>query len=234
MKEIISSLLRQKVGGITDSQCEKFCDYAQFLVSENEKYNLTALTSPEDVALKHFVDSVVSLSLGFEPKEGESVIDVGSGAGLPGIPLKIMRPEISLAVLDSTEKKVVFMKQAAERIGYSVGAVAARAEEAASRPDMRDSFDYAVSRGVAALNVLCELCMPFVKVGGVFLAYKGKSGEEELDAAKSAIKALGGKTERVEKLSTDGGDRTLIFIRKFSPTPSAYPRQYAKIKKKPL
>lgn len=234
MKEIISSLLRQKVSGITDAQCENFCSYAEFLVAENEKYNLTALTSPEDVALKHFVDSVVSLSLGFEPKEGDTVIDIGSGAGLPGIPLKIMRPEIALTVLDATEKKVNFMRQAAERMGFSVGAVAARAEEAAIRTDMRDSFDYAVSRGVAALNVLCELCMPFVKVGGVFLAYKGKSGEEELDAAKSAIKTLGGKTERVEKISTDGGDRTLIFIRKLSPTPSAYPRQYAKIKKKPL
>lgn len=234
MTEKIREILLASGFGISETECDAFCRYAEFLVSENEKYNLTALTGAEDIAEKHFLDSLLSLKHGFEPPEGASVIDVGSGAGLPGIPLKIVRRDLKLTVLDATEKKVRFMSEAARIAGFEVNAVAARAEEAAARPPMREGFDCAVSRGVAALNVLCELCLPFVKVGGVFVAYKGRSAREELAAAENAVKTLGGEAERVEMTKLGDAERGLIFIRKVRPTPEQYPRSFGKIKKKPL
>lgn len=231
MKEKITKLLL--ASGVSEAHAAALCGYAEFLVSENEKYNLTALTEPEDIAVKHFLDSLLPLRFGLLP-EGASVIDVGSGAGLPGIPLKIVRPDLELTVLDATEKKVAFMREAALRAGVGVSAVAARAEEAAAKPPMRGGFDIAVSRGVAALNVLCELCLPFVRVGGAFVAYKGRGADDELAAAKNAVAVLGGEVERVERAELGGAERALIVIRKAKPTPEAYPRAFARIKKKPL
>ena len=230
MRETVKEILL--AGGVAAAQAEALCDYAEFLVSENEKYNLTALTAPEDVAVKHFLDSLLPLKFGFPP-HGASVIDVGSGAGLPAIPLAVARPDLEVTALDATEKKVAFIERAAQVAGVSVTAIAARAEEAA-KPPLRGSFDCAVSRGVAALNVLCELCMPFVKVGGVFLAYKGRGADAELSEAKNAIAVLGGEVERVERAGLGEAERALVFIRKVKPTHDVYPRAFAKIKKKPL
>ena len=231
MREEITGILL--ADGVTEPQARALCDYAEFLVSENEKYNLTALTAPEDVAVKHFLDSLLPLRFGLLP-EGAKLIDVGSGAGLPGIPLKVARPDLAVTVLDATEKKVAFMREAAGKAGVEISAVCARAEEAAAKPPLREGFDVAVSRGVAALNVLCELCMPFVRVGGAFIAYKGRGADEELAAAKNAIAVLGGEVERVERAPLGDAERALIVIRKVKPTHPVYPRAFAKIKKKPL
>ena len=230
MREEIKRILLG--GGVPAEQAEALCDYAEFLVSENEKYNLTALTAPEDIAVKHFLDSLLPLKFGFPPG-GAKVIDVGSGAGLPAIPLAVARPDLDVTALDATVKKVAFIEKAARVAGVKVAAVAARAEEAA-KPPLRGNFDCAVSRGVAALNVLCELCMPFVKVGGVFLAYKGRGADAEIAEAKNAIAVLGGEVERVERAEIGGAERALVFIRKVKPTHDVYPRPFAKIKKKPL
>lgn len=231
MRERITGILL--ASGVTEEQARALCDYAEFLVSENEKYNLTALTAPEDVAVKHFVDSLLPLRFGLLP-EGAKVLDVGSGAGLPGIPLKIARPDLDVTVLDATGKKVAFMREAAGKAGVSVSAVCARAEEAAAKPPLREGFDVVVSRGVAALNVLCELCLPFVRVGGAFVAYKGRGAEDEIAAAKNAIAVLGGKLARVERAPLGDAERALVVIKKIKPAPDAYPRAFAKIKKKPL
>ena len=231
MRERIKEILL--AAGVAEAQAEALCDYAEFLAGENEKYNLTALTAPEDVAVKHFLDSLLPLRFGLLP-ECAKVVDVGSGAGLPGIPLKVARPDLDVTVLDATEKKVAFMREAAGKAGVSVSAVCARAEEAASKPPMREEFDAAVSRGVAALNVLCELCLPFVRVGGVFVAYKGRGADEELAAAKNAIAVLGGRLARVERAPLGDAERALVVIEKIKATPAAYPRAFAKIKKRPL
>lgn len=231
MREKINEILL--AAGLTEAQARALCDYAEFLAEENEKYNLTAISSPEEVAVKHFLDSLLPLRFGLLP-DGAKLIDVGSGAGLPGIPLKVARPDLDVTVLDATEKKVAFMRSAAGKAGVSVSAVCARAEKAALKPPLREGFDAAVSRGVAALNVLCELCLPFVRVGGVFVAYKGRGADEELAAAKNAIAVLGGEVERVERATLGDAERALILIRKAKPTHPVYPRAFAKIKKKPL
>lgn len=231
MREEITAVLL--AAGVTEAQARALCGYAEFLAEENEKYNLTAISSPEEVAVKHFLDSLLPLRFGLLP-DGAKVIDVGSGAGLPGIPLKVARPDLDVTVLDATEKKVAFMCEAALKAGVTVSAVCARAEEAALKPPLREGFDVAVSRGVAALNVLCELCLPFVRAGGVFVAYKGRGADGEIAAAKNAIAVLGGKLARVERAPLGDAERALVVIEKVKPTPEAYPRAFARIKKKPL
>lgn len=231
---IIKDVLEKEIPDITGEQISAFEKYADFIVTENAKYNLTAITEPGEMAYKHFADSVLPLKFGNEFDGKVKVLDIGSGAGLPGIPLKIMRPVMDLTVLDATAKKVAFMTSACELIGADVIPVTARAEEAAAEGKYREKYDVVVSRGVAALNVLCELCIPFVKKEGLFVAYKGKSADEELADAKNAIHKLGGKVERTEKVSTAAGERQLIYIRKIVKTPDEYPRQFGKIKKKPL
>ena len=169
-----------------------------------------------------------------ELNAGDRVIDVGTGGGFPGIPLLIARPEIELTMLDSTGKKLAFVSQSVEELGLSANVVHARAEEA-GRGELRESFDFAVSRAVAAMNVLCEYCLPFVKVGGTFCAMKGAKGSEELGCAEKAIAVLGGETEKTESfILPDGGERVLINVKKISHTATKYPRPSAQISKKPL
>lgn len=195
--------------------------------------NLTAITDPEGIAVKHFADSLTALRM-IDLQPGTKVIDVGTGGGFPGIPLLIARPEIKLTMLDSTGKKLAFVSQSVEELGLSANIVHARAEEA-GQGELRESFDFAVSRAVAAMNVLCEYCLPFVKVGGTFCAMKGAKGAEELDCAGKAIATLGGKTQKTETLILpDGGERVLINIKKISHTATKYPRPSAQISKKPL
>ena len=221
---------------LSPETAEKFDTYAARLVEWNEKINLTALTAPRDIVWKHFADSLSAAPT--LPKTPFSLIDVGTGAGFPGVPLALVRPELKLTLLDSLQKRLTFLDELCKELGIPVTLVHARAEDGGHDPALREQFDVATARAVANLPVLCEYCLPFVKVGGQFLGMKGPSGDEELSAAKSAVKKLGGKTAQVKTLTLDTAgepfDRTLIFIDKIAETPSAYPRPAAKIKKSAL
>ncbi|MBQ8057403.1 MAG: 16S rRNA (guanine(527)-N(7))-methyltransferase RsmG [Ruminococcus sp.] len=231
-------LLEQaKLSGIelNDEQVVKLTRYYELLIEWNEKMNLTALTEPVDVALKHFCDSILLLSYADIPKHS-SLIDVGTGAGFPSVPIKIVRPDIKLCLLDSLNKRLTFLNEVVSELGLSdVKIVHARAEDGAKKAELREKFDFATSRAVAQLNVLSEYCLPYVRVGGAFLAMKGKYSEEEISNAKSAIKTLGGKTVKVDTYNlADTSERTIINIKKISPTDKRYPRTSAKIKSKSL
>ena len=205
---------------LTGEQLDQLDAFAQILVDYNQKVNLTAITDPEGIEDKHFLDSLLFAS---QPEVAGKMVDVGAGAGFPGIVTKIYKPELELTLMEPTGKRVEFLKFAKER-----------AEEAA-RKAWREQFDLASARAVAALPMLAEYCLPLVKVGGSFLAMKGASGEEELAAARGAIRKLGGEYKETRTLHLPGGDtRTLILCKKISQTPTAYPRNGGKIAKSPL
>lgn len=213
---------------LTDAQVTQFCRFGQALIEKNKVMNLTAITEPQAVAKLHFADCLALLQAAdFRSK---SVIDVGCGAGFPGVPLKLGEPSIELTLLDSLQKRVAWLRETLGDMGVQAQCVAARAEEYAAR----EQFDFAVSRAVARLNVLAELCLPFVKVGGCFLAMKAAAAEEELSEAKRAVKMLGGKLERTFEYEIDGACRRVLIFRKTCPTPAQYPRRFAKIKQQPL
>ncbi len=220
---------------LTEEQVSKLTRYYELLIEWNEKMNLTALTEPEDVALKHFCDSILLLKYADIP-EGSSLIDVGTGAGFPSVPIKIVRGDIKLCLLDSLNKRLTFLSEVVSELKLcDVEIVHSRAEDGAKKAQLREKFDFATSRAVAQLNVLSEYCLPYVKVGGSFLAMKGKYSEEEIANAKSAIKTLGGKTVKVDTYNlADSSERTIINIKKLSNTDKRYPRTSAKIKSKPL
>lgn len=236
---MFNDILRQKAtqSGIdlTDKQIESLKIYYELLIEWNEKMNLTAITEPQDVALKHFCDSILLLSYADIP-QNSYLIDVGTGAGFPSIPVKIVRPDIKLCLLDSLNKRLVFLKEVVDRLSFNdVQIVHSRAEDGARNAQLREKFDFATSRAVAQLNVLSEYCLPYVKVGGAFVAMKGKYSEEEIANSKNAIKTLGGKIEKVDTYNlVDSSERTIINIKKVSKTEKAYPRTPSKIKSKPL
>lgn len=213
----------------------KLCIYKELLKEWNEKINLTAITDDEGIAIKHFLDCLV-LQKYVDIKSGAALIDVGTGAGFPGLVLAAARSDISVTLLDSTGKKLKAVLDIAENMGLkNVTVLHARAEEAAKSADYREKFDYATARAVAGLNVLCEYCLPFVTLGGSFVSMKGAAAHEELDSAKNAIAVLGGKTESVNTFTLDGcGERSIIKIKKISQTSPKYPRASAKIAAKPL
>ena len=219
---------------LDDTAIERLCVYHDLLLEWNEKINLTALTDPGDVALKHFADSLLLLRY-CDIKKGARVIDVGTGAGFPGLVLKIARPDLRLSLLDSLKKRLVFLQTVCEAIGFDdVSLIHSRAEDG-SRTELRDSFDVAVSRAVAAMNTLCEYDMPYVRPGGRFIAMKGKDADSELDAARNAIESLGGKLIRKHDfILRDAGERSIIEIEKIAPTPERFPRKSKAIKNKPL
>lgn len=207
--------------------------YYETLTEQNKVMNLTAIEGEADSARLHFLDSAALLTLC--ELRGKRVIDVGSGAGFPGLALKIAQPEMDLTLLDSLDKRVKFLQSTCEALGFDdVRCVHARAEEAPA--DFRQGFDLAVSRAVARLNLLAELCLPFVKTGGLFVAMKGPGAAEELAEARTAIRTLGGEVERVAEYTIPGTDvtHTAILIRKTADTPKRYPRRWAQIKKQPL
>ena len=219
-----------------------FLRYFELLVERNRVMNLTAITEPEEVFRKHFLDSAILWSELEKAviclPEPCSVIDVGTGAGFPGVPLKIVKPEISLTLLDALQKRIGFLKEVAETLDLQgVTLVHSRSEDAAKpgKP-FREQYDLAVSRAVSQLNVLSEYCLPFVRVGGLFAAYKSADCEEELHAAAHALEVLGGSIEQVLSYSLPGSDigRSLVVIRKVRPTPEAYPRKAGKPEKKPM
>ncbi len=225
------------LGSLLDKKkSELFYLLTERMLEENEKYNLTAITEPEKIILNHYADcALLSAKLG----KGAKIIDVGCGAGFPTIPLAIVREDLSILAMDSTAKRINYVSETSALLGLkNVTAVAMRAEDAARLIDYREKFDFATARAVAEMRVLCELCLPFVKVGGEMLAMKGKNAEFELSGAKRAISLLGGGDASFESVTLTGGDEEfshpIIKIKKKMKTPSTYPRPYAQISKKPL
>ena len=211
-----------------------FESYYLFLKKRSQSVNLTAITDAEDVARLHFLDSIALLNAA--PFNFSRTVDIGSGAGFPGLALKIAEPSIDLTLLDSTGKRIDFLSELCSLLGLNVSCVHARAEEAARAPDMREKYDIAVSRAVARLNVLCELCLPFVRIGGLFAAMKGVCSDDELSEAYTSISILGAALDCVFDYVIPGTDIThrIILIRKSSYTTNIYPRRFAKIQKSPL
>lgn len=234
MKNLVKKACEKIEISLNDEQAQKFENYYNLLTEWNEKINLTRIVEPQEVALKHFADSLTVLKYCDIPKNA-SVIDVGTGAGFPGIPLKIYRPDIKLTLLDSLNKRVNFLNEVAKKNNLEIKTLHSRAEDAGRKKDEREKYDTALSRAVARLNVLCEYCIPFLKIGGIFIAMKGPDLSEELDEAKSAIKLLGGEIISVNEFNLDvAGKRTIVVIKKIKTTPNAYPRISGKIKSKPL
>ena len=206
------------------------CDFGRAVVEQNKVMNLTAITEPEQVAKLHLLDSLSVLCV--QDLRGKKVIDVGCGAGFPGVPLKIACPQMDLTLLDSLGKRMNWLQEVLPGLGVEANYRIARAEEAVA--DCREQYDFATSRAVARLPILLELTAPYVKVGGAVLAMKGAAAEEELAESQKAIRALGLKLEKVEKFPIDGTSHAVIVLRKIAPTPKQYPRRYAKIKQNPL
>ena len=230
MKETLSRGLPELKLALTEGQIDTLCAFGAAVVRQNEVMNLTAITEPEAVARLHLLDSLTVLSA-LELK-GKRLIDVGCGAGFPGVPLAIACPQAEVTLLDSLGKRITWLREILPRLGVQAECLNARAEEAvASR---RESYDVAVSRAVARLNILVELLAPYVKVGGRVVAMKGSAAREELRECTSALKKLGLEEEAFLEFPVDGASHAVIVLRKVSPTPKAYPRRYAKIKQSPL
>ena len=215
---------------ISERQAEQFRMLYDFMIEYNKNVNLTSITEFDDVVMKHFVDSVFPFTL-IEFDKGASFIDVGTGAGYPSLPLLIMFPSLKGTLCDSLGKRCTYLELALEKIGVSAEVIHARGEELGRK--RREMYDFATARAVAALPVLTELCLPFVKVGGEFVALK--SVNEDVSAANNAIKQLGGRSDKTfDYKLPSGDDRRLAIIKKISQTPTKYPRSYANITKKPL
>ena len=211
-----------------------FSIYCKELQEWNEKINLTAIVDDDGIAVKHFCDSILPLTLVDIP-ENASLIDVGTGAGFPSIPIKIVRDDIEITLLDSLEKRLVFLRHICNEMSLDNKTVHGRAEEAGKNKDYRECFDIATSRAVASMALLAEYCLPLVKVGGMVLALKGSSGKQEAEDGKRAIELCGGTIENITEYKLPNNDpRTLVIIRKTSPTPAKYPRNSAQISKKSL
>lgn len=217
---------------LSPAMLDAFDEYAAFLAAQNAVMDLTAVTGAEETVKRHFLDS---LSLArVADFAGKRVIDVGCGAGFPGLPLKIAVPDMKLTLLDAQQKRVDFLAALCGKLGADAECLHARAEEQALKPEYREGFDLAVSRAVAQLNQLCELTLPFVKVGGALLAMKAKDCADEVAEAANAMRTLGAELERIETLSVCGVERSIVILRKTEPTPAGYPRRFARIQKKPL
>lgn len=219
---------------VNDEVLNKFWVYMTNLLEWNEKINLTAITDEDDMILKHFIDSLTILE--YIP-EKSNVIDVGTGAGFPGIPLKIVREDINMTLMDSLNKRITFLNEIINKLGLKkINAIHSRAEELAKIPEHREKYDIAVSRAVANLTTLSEYMIPFVKVGGKCICMKGSNIEEELKTAKNAIKELGGEIEKVInfKLPDSDNERNIIIIKKVRNTKSKYPRKAGMPSKEPL
>ena len=217
---------------LDDKALERLKKYADLLVEWNEKINLTAILDPEGIAVKHFLDCLYIFKYVDIP-EGASIIDVGTGAGFPGVVMKIARPDIKLTLMDSLQKRINFLDNLCGELGLEVTTIHSRAEDI--KAEQRESYDFAVARAVANMRVLSEYCIPFVKVGGSFIAMKGSSAAEELKEAEKAISVLGGNTVGLDEFCLlDVGERGIINVKKISQTATKYPRNSGKISKQPL
>ena len=236
MREILKNGLGRFGLPNSDEVIDKFERYYQLLIDYNQKVNLTAITEPHEVAVKHFLDSV-SLVVALEIPFGARVIDVGTGAGFPGLPLKIVRDDIRLTLLDSLNKRVVFLESCAEELELEdVCCIHGRAEELGKLEEHRQQYDIAVSRAVANLATLSEYCLPFVRVGGVFAALKGPAAQAELEGAKNAIETLSGGNPCINLAHIADADlaHSIVLVDKMAPTPPKYPRSGNKPLNKPL
>ena len=234
IKSLISMLEARKIA--LDADFEKnILAFSDIFIETSKTLNLTAIKEPHEIMLKHYYDSIYPLSTGVF-HENMRVIDIGCGGGFPSMPLKIARPDLEFVLLDSLKKRLNFLDGVIESLSLDkISTLHARAEEAGRDKSLRDSFDIAVSRAVAPLDRLCEYCLPFVKVGGLFIAYKGVPEDEELEKAKKAVTALSGRAEAMftYSLPEDAGSRTLIVIRKIAPTHPIYPRTTKQLSKNP-
>lgn len=211
---------------------EKFGLFKDLLLLYNNKFNLTAITDEKDIYIKHFLDCAAG-DMFFE--EGVSVLEVGSGGGFPSVPLKLLRDDLKFTLVESTGKKCEYLREVVDKLNLScVQVVNARAEELAKDKNYREKFDACTARAVARLNTLCEYCLPFVKVGGSFIAYKGNC-LEEVEEAKKAFSVLGGELERIEKYELPNGEsRSIVVVKKIKPTPEKYPRGQGRERKCPI
>lgn len=236
MDEIITAesmtaeLLREAIPELTDEQARRFIIYYDELIERNRSVNLTRITSPAEVSQKHFADSLLGMAM---IPQGARVIDVGTGAGFPGIPLAIMRPDMELTLVDSLGKRVRFLEEVTEKLGIRARCIHARAEDAARNDALRAHFDIALTRAVAPMNVLLELTVPFLKVGGRSLMYKAGGVEAETEACSNAVKVLSCSLT-VTGFEVPWGARTVVSAEKLAKTPSAYPRRAGTAQKKPL
>lgn len=221
---------------LDEKQIGQFMAYKDLLLEWNEKMNLTAITDEREIMLKHFADCLM-LCPETDALGGKTVIDVGTGAGFPGVPLKIARPELEVTLLDSLNKRITFLNEVVSGLGLEkVKCLHLRAEDGGADKNLREKFDLCVSRAVADLSVLSEYCLPFVKVGGYFISMKGPDVSEEIERAKKAVKLLGGSIEEIKKTAIPGTDivHSLVIIKKANPTPPKYPRKAGKAKKEPI
>ena len=230
MQELLESLLEQ---GIPRQQAELMARYGERVVQANEKFNLTRILSPADMAKSHFIDSIDAARRGYIDARAQ-IIDIGTGAGFPGVPLAIFLPQAQVTVMDSSEKKTDFIRESCAALDIVIQVVCGRSEELARDAKYFQKFDVAVARAVARINVLLELCAPYVKNNGVFLAYKGSSAEEEVREAETAAKKLGMELVEVAAAGPQDTNHVVVIYRRVADTPATLPRKYAKIKKAPL
>lgn len=237
-KFILKDLLKEKAEmfhvKLDETALNRFDTYGKLLVEWNEKINLTAITDPEGVTIKHFLDSLTIFSYVDIP-EGAKVIDVGTGAGFPGLAMLIARPDLDMTLMDSTKKRLTVIENILENIGLTANVVHSRAEDAGQNKAFREQYDFSTARAVTNLRDLAEYCLPFVKVGGSFVPMKSAKTEEEIAEGKKAIHVLGGQIAKVDSFELlNCGERTIINVKKISPTPAKYPRPSAKIAKNPI
>ncbi|MBQ1992386.1 MAG: 16S rRNA (guanine(527)-N(7))-methyltransferase RsmG [Clostridia bacterium] len=218
---------------LTEEQINRFNIYCNMLIEWNSKMNLTAIKEPTEIAVKHFVDSCSVLNY-VKIKKNAKVIDIGTGAGFPGIPLKILREDLDITLLDSLNKRLVFLNEVAKELNLELNTVHSRAEDLGRQENHREQYDIAISRAVAPLNVLSEYSIPFVRKGGRFISMKGPNVQSEIDEAKKGIRILGGKCNNVVQFSIGDNSRSIVIVDKLNPTPYTYPRHGSKISKKPL
>ncbi len=234
---LCAAFAKNKMGQLLSKErAEKFYILTEFMLTENEKFNLTAITDPDKIILSHYVDCA---TLASRIPRGAAVADIGSGAGFPTLPLALLRDDIKITSIDSTAKRTDYVRRASELLGLTnVVTVTMRAEDGGKSPEYRELFDVATARAVAEMRILSELCLPYIKRGGELIAMKGKNAAYELKDAKRAITMLGGRDVKLEEISiTDGRElltHPLITVKKAERTPPAYPRAYAQIVKKPL
>ena len=236
MKNILTNAFTSEGFSLTEQQLQQFVTYYDTLITWNQKMKLTAIEEPVVVAYNHFVDSACLLRVVSDLKQ-KSMIDIGTGAGFPGVPLKIMEPALDLTLFDSLSKRIVFLKELCKTLQLTqVKAVHGRAEELGIKPEYRQQYDIATARAVARMPVLLEICLPFVKKGGIFIALKGPELENEIKESSNALKELGGKLVDVQQFTLANGayTRNLAVIEKIKDTPKKYPRKAGTPQKKPL
>jgi len=236
IREILIDGCREYGIELDEKKVEQFILYMEMLKEWNQKINLTAITEDEEIVKKHFLDSVSILQSGVI-KDGMSIIDVGTGAGFPGIPLKIVKPDLKVLLLDSLNKRIVYLDDVIKSLKLDgIETIHARAEELSRKKEYREKFDIACARAVANLNKLSEYCIPYVKIGGYFISMKGPSVNDEIEGAKNAIGTLGGNLEKVIDINLPGEamEHKLVIVKKIKQTGEKYPRKYAQIEKKPI